>query len=320
MTFLEPVRLVLLAVPVLLGVAYLVVLRRRRRVAVRFTSVDLLASVMPRRSAWPRHIGPVLLLAALGGLVVGFARPVSEERVAKDQGTIMLVLDASASMGAEDVAPNRLAAARSAAARFVGELPRGIRMGVVSFDRSARVLVSPTDDREAVARSIESLQLGPGTATGEAVLLSLEALRIAAPDGKQGSAAVVLMSDGEPTVGRAGETPRETLDAAVSSAQAAGVAVTTIAFGTPDGFVVAQGRRVAVPADPDTMAEIATDTGGQTFTAETADQLASVYDSIGRSVAFELETTEHTAWWTGLGIVLVALAAGAGLVWSQKLV
>ncbi len=320
MSFLEPWRLALLAVPVALAVAYPLVQRRRRRIAVRFTSVDLLASVAPRAAGWQRHLGPAALVVGLAGLVVGFARPYSEERVAKDQGTIMLVLDTSASMGAEDVTPNRLAAAQAAAKAFVAELPRGVRMGVVSFDRSARVLMSPTDDRDAVVRSIDRMQLGPGTATGEAMLLTLEAIRIAAPDRKGNSAAIVLMSDGEPTVGRAGEDPRETLDAAIGEARTAAVPVTTIAFGTADGFVVAQGRRVAVPADPDTMAQIATETGGQTFTAETADQLATVYDTIGRSVGFEVETTEHTAWWTGFGLLLASLAAVAGLVWSQKLV
>jgi Ca-activated chloride channel family protein len=321
-SFLAPDRLLLLALPVVLAVAYLLVLRQRRKAAVRFTSVDLLASVAPRRSGWQRHLGPLLLLGALAALVVGVARPYSEEKVAKERGTIVLALDTSASMGATDVSPTRLEAAKSAAKDFVGKLPRGLQMGLISFDRNARVLVSPTDDRDAVGRGIDQLQLGPGTATGDAIFLALESIRITAPgaDGNRPPAAIVLMSDGEPTIGRPGEDPYATVQDAITEAKNQNVPVTTIAFGTPDGYVVSQGRRVAVPADPEEMATIAQATGGQTYTAESAGQLESVYDTIGRTVGFTIDRSEHTATWTAIGLVLASLAAVAALKWNQRLV
>ena len=321
MTFRSPAALALLALPALLVVAYLIVQRRRRRYAVRFTSVDLLASVAPRRPGWQRHIPAGLLAAAMALLVVAVARPQSSERVARNRATIVLALDTSASMSSTDVAPNRLQAAQQQATRFVKSLPEGLQVGLLSFDRSARMLVSPTTDHATVLAAIDRLVIGPGTATADALNLALDAVKAApkAADGTTAPAVVILMSDGQPTIGTDDLTPAQAVDAAAQSAKAASVPVDTIAFGTADGTVTVQDRTVAVPADPTTMTRIADQTGGRSFNAESADELKSVYDQIGKAVGYDTRTHEVGVWFTVVGLVLAALAAAAALFWTERM-
>jgi Ca-activated chloride channel family protein len=320
MTFLASWRLLLLVAPVALLVAYLGVQHSRRRVAIRFTSVDLLASVAPRRSGWQRHIASAALLGALVLLVVGFAQPARVLRTPKQRATVILTLDISGSMISNDVSPSRLAAAEQAARGFVNALPSGVQLGLVSFSSSASVLVPPTSDRSSVLAAINTLQAGGGTATADAIMLSLNTITTVPPgaDGKVAPAAVVLMSDGTPTIGRGGLSPTQSLDDATATAKQAGVKVDTIAFGTQDGTVVVQGQTLSVPSDPAAMAQIASATGGETFTAKTADQLKSVYHQIGRVVGYDVHRHEITAWFTGIGFLMVALAGIAALLWTQR--
>ena len=320
MSFLSPWRLLLLAAPVALVVGYLVLQRSRRRYAVRFTSVDLLASVVPKRSGWQRHLAAGSLTAALVLLVVGFAQPTRTTKVPKKEGTVMLALDVSNSMGAVDVKPNRLAAAQEAARGFVAELPPGLQVGLLSFDRSARVLVSPTNDRTAISNAIDALKLGPGTATGDAIYVALDSVAaVPAVNGKPVPAVIVLMSDGTPTVGRGDQTPAETAQAAADAAKQANVPVDTIAYGTADGTVELQGRTYAVPSDPDALKQISTAANGKAFTAENLQQLSSVYKQIQQVVGFDTTSHEITAWFTGFGLLAAMLAGLAALIWSQRI-
>jgi Ca-activated chloride channel family protein len=328
MRFLSPGRLVLLIAPLALVSAYVIAQRARQKYAVRFTSVDLLTSVIPRRPGWQRHIGPAVLIAALTMSVVAFARPARAQRVPRQRATVILALDTSASMGADDVAPSRLAAAEESARRFVSGLTPGLRVGLVAFDSSARVLVSPTNDRATVLDAISNLTLGQGTNTGDAIALSLDTIKTqpgttgaaAAGGAKKVPAAVVLMSDGTPTLGRGDQTAAETVASAAAAAKAAGVPINTIAFGTPDGTITIRDRLIAVPYDPDAMAEIAKATNGKTFTARNAGQLRSVYAQIGRLVGYDTVTRELTAGFTGAAMALLIAAAGAALWWMQRLV
>ncbi|HMC52521.1 MAG TPA: VWA domain-containing protein [Acidimicrobiales bacterium] len=322
MTFLSGSRLLLLAAPLALLAAYLAVQRARRKLVVRFTSVEMLASVAPRRSGWQRHVPAAALLAALALLVVGFAQPARAIRTPRQRATVVLTLDVSGSMVAGDVAPSRLAAAQQAARGFVGALPPGIQLGLVSFASTASVLVPPTSDRTTVVAAIDSLRAAGGTATGDAIYLSLDAINAlpVAAGGKKAPAAIVLMSDGTPTVGRAGGSPAATVAAATAAAKQAGVRVNTIAFGTPDGELALGGRTVAVPSDPAAMAQIASDSGGRTFTAKTAGQLKSVYGEIGRVVGYDVHRREITAWFTGIALAFGVLAAVTALIWTQRIV
>ena len=322
MSFQSAWRLLLLVLPVALLVGYLLVQRRRHAQVLRFTSVDLLDSVAPRRQGWQRHVPSAAMLLALVVLTLAFAEPAVAMRTPKDNATIMLTLDTSASMTATDVAPSRLAAAEAQASQFIENLPPGIQVGLVSFDRSARLLVPPTKDRAQLTAAIRSLSVGGGTATAAGIRESLGAIE-AVPEGASGKAApaaIVLMSDGSPTIGDGELSPSQAADAAAQEARAQGVPVNTIAFGTADGTVTVEGEEVAVPIDPETMAGIAQDSGGRSFTAEDADQLGSIYTEIGRDVAYTVQTRDLTALFAGVALLTAVLAAAGALLWTQRLV
>lgn len=327
MTFLSPGRLwLLLGVTALAGV-YVVLQRRRRHYAVRFTNLDLLASVAPRRPGWRRHVPAAAMVLALGVLVVGLARPAREVQVPIEQATIMLVVDASVSMEATDVEPTRMAAATDAAQEFVKGLPEGLRIGLVAFDRSARVLAAPTSDYASVERSLLQITTGPGTAAGDAIFTALDAIAVAegttpnggtasptptpAPDAKN-TAAIVLLSDGVTTVGR----PIEEAAAAASERR---VPVMTIAYGTPTGVVTVNGRLIPVPADPESMAVLAETTGGTAFEAFSADELRRVYEDIGTRVGFETKTQEVGMTFVGVATALLIAALVGALLWTGRI-
>lgn len=322
MSFQSAWRLLLLMLPVALLVGYLLVQRRRHTQVVRFTSVDLLDSVAPRRQGWQRHVPAAAMLLSLVVLTLAFAEPAVAMRTPKDNATIMLTLDTSASMTATDVAPSRLAAAEAQAAQFVEDLPTGVQVGLVSFDSAARLLVAPTTDRAQLTAAIRSLSIGAGTATAAGIRESLDAIA-AVPKGtggKSAPAAIVLMSDGAPTLGDGQLSPAEAAEAAAQEARAQEVPVNTIAFGTSGGSVTIQGQDIAVPFDPDSMARVAQDGGGRSFTAESADQLGSIYDQIGRDVAYTVQLRDLTAAFAGVALMVAVLAAAGALLWTQRLV
>ena len=222
-TFLSPGWLwLLLAVAALLGV-YLVLQLRRRAFAVRFANLDLLGKLAPKRPGWRRHLAFAALLLALASLTTAMAKPTKETKVPRDRATVMMAIDVSLSMRAEDVSPNRLAAAQAAAKEFVGLLPPRINLGLVTFSGTATVAVSPTTDRASVLRAIDNLELAERTAIGEAVFSCLDAIKafqaqLQGTDPSEGNAParIVLMSDGEQHLGpqsgaggRGGEAGRE---------------------------------------------------------------------------------------------------------------
>ncbi len=322
MSFLSAWRLVFLIAPLILLVAYLLVQRRRHAQVVRFTDVALLDSVAPRRSGWQRHVAPAAVLGALVVMTLAFAQPAMALPTARDRATIVLALDTSASMAATDVAPNRLQAAEEQARTFIAGLPDGVQVGLVTFDTSARLVVAPTSDHAQVVGALTSLSVGPGTATAAGIQTALAAIS-GVPQGDSGTPApraIVLMSDGTPTVADGGQDPVQAADAAASDAGRAGVPVDTIAFGTADGTVQVRGQDVPVPTDTAAMATIAQASGGKSFDAQTAGQLGAIYDSIGKDVAYEITTHEVTAEFAGLGLVLAIGAGVAGLVWTQRLI
>jgi Ca-activated chloride channel homolog len=322
MTFLSSWRLVFLAAPVALLAAYIFAQRSRRKAAIRFSSVDLLASVAPRRPGWQRHVPAFAFLAALIVFVFAFAEPTRAVRTAKKEATVVLTLDTSGSMVATDVAPTRLGAAEKAARTFVQALPRGVQLGLVSFSTTATLLVAPTTDRSTVLGAIGGLQAGGGTATASAINVSLKAIS-AVPVGKGGKripSAIVLMSDGSPTIGEGDSSPTASVASEDSAAKAAGVKINTIAFGTPDATVTIQGEAVPVPADPAAMAQIASATDGHTFSAQSASQLHSVYSEIGRAVGYDLKHRNISAWFIGFALLLAVTAAAGALIWNQRLV
>jgi Ca-activated chloride channel homolog len=310
----------LLLVPLALA-AYWLVQRRRIKYAARFTNLDLLANVVDASPGRRRHVPAALALAALAALVVAMARPQDVVAVPRDDATVVLTMDSSASMTATDVPPTRLDAAKAASSSFLDRLPERFRTGLVSFSTIVSVLEEPTEDRDAVRAALERIEGDVGTALGDAIVESVAL----APDpeeradqsGDERLFAILLLSDGANSTGR---EPLEVLDVA----REAGVPIYTIAFGTPDGtveitdnFGVTQTLRV--PPDPATLRAIAEQTGGRFFEAPTEADLDAVYREIGSQISYEEEERELTAAFAGAGAVLLLLGASLSALWFGRI-
>jgi Ca-activated chloride channel family protein len=297
--------LALLAVAALLAGYLWVQLRGRRQAAVRFTNLELLASVAPKRPGWRRHVAAALLLASLAAMTLSLARPVRAVQVPR-RSTVILVLDVSISMQATDVEPSRFAAAKAAAKDFASSLPSSARLGLVSFAGKAHLDVAPTADHQQVVKALDGLQLEQSTAIGDAVLTSLQAI------GRQTPATIVLLSDGTTTVG----TPDTVAGAAAAAAK---VKVTTIAFGTDEGTVTFRGQTIPVPVGREELAQLAKQTSGRSFEALSASELKQVYDDIRDQVGYRTVHREATTFVLGAALLLGLAAAAAALAWTSRL-
>lgn len=315
--FVAPWWFLLLIAVALLGAAYVVVQRMRRKRVLRFTNLELLEKVAPKRERWSRHVPAAFLLAALALLTVALAGPTSEQRVPRNRATVMLVVDVSLSMKATDVKPSRLEAAQVAAKSFAEGLTPGINLGLISFAGSATVLVAPTTDRTAVTQSIDGLKLAQSTATGDAIMAALASIDSFGKvvGGAEGPppARIVLMTDGKETVGT-----RKAFDAA-EDAKKAGIPISTISFGTEDGVVDIEGRQQSVPVDDDSMKEIAKLSGGEFFKAASAEELRRVYDTLGEQIGYEKKQADASKPWLLLGTMTAMFAAAAALLLGQRL-
>ncbi|HEX4705563.1 MAG TPA: VWA domain-containing protein [Pseudonocardiaceae bacterium] len=320
--FSAPWWLLLLVAVLALAIGYLITQRMRRKRTMRFTNLELLEKVAPKRQGWWRHVPATLLVLALLLLSVSLAGPTAQERVPRNRATVMLVIDVSLSMEATDVLPNRLQAAQGAAKQFTDGLPNGINLGLVSFAGSATVLVSPTQDHQAVDDAIDGLKLAEATATGEAIAASLQAIQsfgkvLAGPEGPP-PAAIVLMSDGKETIPQDLNDPRGAYSQA-KAAKAAGVPISTISFGTDHGVVTIGGEQVAVPVDDGSLQNVANLSGGTYYRAASADQLRAVYASLGQQIGFENKQSDASRPWLVLGTLLAMLSAAGALFIGQRL-
>jgi Ca-activated chloride channel family protein len=317
--FLAPLRLLLLVLPVVLAAGYTLLHVRRRRFALRFTSLDLLDEVAPDRPGWRRHLPALALVAGTVVAALAVARPTIAADTTQHQRVVVLAIDTSLSMEATDVTPTRIAAAKDAATRFLDAVSDGVAVGVVGFDGQARQLIAPTDRLDAVRRTIDAADLGEGTAIGDAVLVALDAIEATTDDTDRSDSgpapgAVVLLSDGETTQGRPNEE-------AADAARAEGVPVHTIAFGTDAGSIAdpSTGARVDVPVNRAALGELARTTGGEVLRAETADELRAVYEELGEQVTVDEPRREVTDWFAGLALLLVVLAGAGSLMWAGRL-
>jgi Ca-activated chloride channel homolog len=287
---------------------------RRRSYAMRFTNVDLLRTLAPKGLGWRRHAAAGAFLLSLVALGSAMARPSVDKKEPLERATVMLAIDVSLSMEADDVAPTRIEAAQEAAKQFVNELPPTYNLGLVSFAKSANVLVSPTKDRSAVIAGIDGLTLAEATATGEAVFTSLDAIRSVPSDGANGAppARIVLLSDGYRTSGRS-------IDDAASAAASANVPVSTIAFGTDTGVVDIRGQMQRVPVDRLSLQQLAESTKGYFYEAASVGELKKVYEDMGSSIGHRVEPREVTQWYAGAALLFGLLAAAMSLLWTSRL-
>ncbi|GHH46978.1 Ca-activated chloride channel family protein [Streptomyces umbrinus] len=306
--------LLLVPLALLIG-AYLLVQRRRGRYAVRFTNLELLDKVAPRRPGWRRHVPAAAFCGTLALLVVGFARPTTEVQVPRERATIVVAFDVSASMEATDVEPTRFEAAQSAALAFVDQLPERFNAGLVPFSGSATVAVPPTTDRGALRSAIERLTTGEGTAIGEAVVAARDAVRMLDREAetKPPPAHIVLLSDGSNTTGRSVES---------AAREAAGdkIPVSTIAYGTESGTIdLPSGDTVSVPVDGPALRGLASSTGGDFHEAATGEELQEVYEDIGSSVGHRTEEREIWQWFVAAGLLTALATAATSLLWFSRL-
>jgi Ca-activated chloride channel homolog len=339
-TFLWPDQLWLALLLPLLVMAYLWLLRRRRRIALRLANLALVKQAAGKSLHWRRHLPPLLLLLGFAALVVAAARPMAVITLPTDQQTIILAMDVSGSMRAADVAPDRISASQVAAKRFAAELPRNVRIGVVAYAGTAQLVQPPTLSREDVAAAIDRFQLQRGTSgivislatifpkggidlsqiTGDRNL-TLPLSGDIEPDRKEfkpvapgsyGSAAIVLLTDGQNT---AGPDPMT----AAQMAADRGVKVFTVGFGTKDGEVIGfEGWSMRVRLDERTLKNIANLTQGQYFYAGSGADLKRVYEALKSRLVLEKRETEVTALFADLAGLLILLAVALSVWWFGK--
>lgn len=316
MSFLAANRLWLLLIVPVFAVGYVLMQRRRRHYAMRFASVALLDKVAPRQPGWRRHVAALLALAMVSLLVVSFAKPAKRVRVPQERATIVIVIDTSGSMAAQDVKPTRLDAAKTAASEFAESLPERFNVALVAFDDVPRLVVPPATDHQQVVTGVQALQLGGATATGDALISALDAIKLAPADpahpNDPAPARIVLLSDGARTAGRS-------VSSAIAVVSAAKVAVSTISFGTLYGTVSEGGISAPVPADEETMRQIATGTGGKYYSAQSLGQLQEVYRDIGSSVGYTFQKKEITSRFVGLALLAAVCTMGFSLAFFGRL-
>ena len=334
----------LLALPVLVGL-YLLLLRRKKRMAVRFASLSIVKEAIGTGQQLKRHIPPVLFLLAMAALLLAAARPVAVVTLPSNQQTIILAMDVSGSMRATDVQPNRLVAAQNAAKAFLLELPRHVKVGIVAFAGSAQVAQLPTVNREDLVTAIDRFQLQRATATGNAIVISLatlfpddgidlqnmqggrDRLRGFAIDGEKkdrkeftpvapgsySSAAIIMLTDGQRTTGV------DPLEAAKMAADR-GIRVYTVGIGTVDGETIGfEGWSMRVRLDEETLKAIAQKTSAEYFYAGTATDLKKVYETLSSRLTVEKKETEISALFAMAAAALALLSAGLSLFWFNRI-
>jgi Ca-activated chloride channel homolog len=343
MTFIWPTALLLLVVVAGLAVLYVLAQRRRNRYALRYANLSLVREAIGKGPGWRRHVPPVLFILALAFMGIAVARPQAVVAVPSQEGTVILAIDVSGSMLAEDMKPNRMEAAKAAARAFVEKQSESVKIGVVSFSGDASIVQSPTTDKTLVIAAINRLRPQRATAIGRAILVSLDAIAenqgseedlpssilqqgqpgatprpTATPlpaylQGQHSSASIVLMSDGQ---NNQFPPPLDVIDQAVSR----GVRVYTIGVGSAIGAIVRlQGRAVRTALDETTLKKIAEVTDAQYFNANTEADLRAVYENLTTQLVVRNEKTELTAYATLIAAILAVFAGAFSLLWFNRL-
>ena len=335
MQFLSPDMLwLLLLVPVLVG-AYILAQRRRARYALRYSSLSIVREALGKRPGWRRHIPPLLFLCGLALMLFAAARPFGVVTLPRTQATVILTIDVSGSMRANDMKPTRLEAAKAAALAFVALQDPQTRIGVVAFSWNANIVQAPTTDREAVRAAVTRLTNQQSTAIGSGILVSLDAIfekpntnpprlgdPLAAatptptpvPHGNYEPATIILLTDGQ---NRTGPSP-------ITAAQAAadrGVRIFTIGVGTPQGTTIEGGGSFGFRAvlDEDTLKRIAAITDGKYFHASDETALLTIYQNLAKGVVVTQEKEESTVIFTAVAMLFLMIGGALSLFWFNRL-
>ena len=317
MSFASPLWLFgLLLLPVLLA-TYLLRERARRRSAAVWSTPALLPNLVDEEPGTRRHLPAAILLAGLAAMIVGVARPHATVTVKRDEATVLLTMDVSRSMGATDVPPTRLRAAKTAAMHFIDNVPKKFRVGVVSFATRAQVAVAPTEDRGLARAAIDSLRTGEGTAIGDAVVLAASLGTRERVDGVVPPTSILLISDGARDGGS--RTPQ----AAAKRAKALHVPVYTILLGTPGGVVQhtlpgGYTETLRVPPSAATLQLLARTTGGEFFTASNDKRLADVYDQLRSRLGHKKTSREITDFFAAGAALLLLTGGGLSTFWFRR--
>jgi Ca-activated chloride channel family protein len=345
-TFLWPQFLwLMLALPLLVAV-YVWLLRRKKKMALRYASLSIVREAMGAGQTFRRHIPPLLFLLAMAAMLLAASRPFAVITLPSQQETIILAMDVSGSMRATDVQPNRLVASQNAAKAFLAELPRSVRVGIVAFAGTAQVVQPATLSREDLVTAIDKFQLQRATAIGNAIVVSLselfpdagidlasltygrnrssgvaidqaprEAKKEFTPvaPGSYSSAAIILLTDGQRTTGV------DSLEAAKMAADR-GVRIYTVGVGTVDGETIGfEGWSMRVKLDEETLKQVASRTQGEYFYAGTANDLKKVYETLSSRLTVEKKETEISGL-LALGAALLALmSASLSLLWFNRI-
>ena len=309
-------------VPIGLLALYVLARIRRRGRMRRFTDPELADAVVPKRESRWRHVPIAFLLIALLLLTVALAGPTHSTRIPRNRAVIMLAIDVSQSMRATDVAPSRLDAARDAARKFAVELTPGVNLGLISFSGTANVLVSPTPQHDAVVNALNNLRPDNSTAIGEAIFSALESIATVAAvlssNATPPPARIVLLSDGKENKPGNPNNPRGAYTAA-RAAKDRGVPISTISFGTTDGYVEVEKQRLPVPVDPDMLQHIAQMSGGQSFKAKNVDELNRSYAAVQDQVGFQTVPGPASAGWLRLAVLSATIAVLLALIVNRRL-
>ncbi|MES2401619.1 MAG: VWA domain-containing protein [Pseudomonadota bacterium] len=348
MTFLWPEFLWLLLLLPLLVLIYIWLLRRKKKMALRYASLSIVREAMGKGQSFRRHIPPLLFLLSLAAMLIASSRPFAVVTLPSQRETIILAMDVSGSMRATDVQPNRLVAAQNAAKAFLKDLPRNVRVGIVAFAGTASVVQPSTLSREDLSAAIDKFQLQRGTAIGNGIVvslaeifpdagISLEAMQsgrdrqrgvgldqagkdkdakpafVPVAPGSYTSAAIILLTDGQRTTGV------DSLDAAKVAADR-GIRVYTVGVGTVDGETIGfEGWSMRVKLDEETLKGIARTTQAEYFYAGTAADLKKVYETLSSRLAVEKKETEISGLMALVAAALALLSAGLSLAWFNRI-
>jgi Ca-activated chloride channel family protein len=347
MTFLWPDLLWLLLLAPALAAAYVALVRRRKKVALRYASLSLVREALGPGQGWRRHVPPALFLLALIAMLVAVARPSAVVTLPSHHDMVILAMDVSGSMRATDVQPNRLVASQAAARAFVAEQPRHTRIGVVAFAGTAAVVQAPTSNREDILAAIDRFQVQRATAIGSAILVSLKVifpdiefdLRSSdprpdagktgtplasgnepprptfqpVPPGSHESAVIILLTDGRTTTGP------DPVESARMAAER-GVRVFTVGVGTKEGGTLSyEGWSMRVSLDEDALKAIAATTRGEYYHAGTAADLMKVYQRLNARVVMERRETEVTALFSAAALIFAIASAVLSVLWYHRI-